>query len=161
MLQFSFIYWWSLHCSPLGCLSLFLWIKLQIWTQPQLFVYLIDLFYLLVSAFFICVDISYLEIIALVKKKCKETLFVWVVVLKKKNQLLSLDLPYGWEQEIDEEGQIIYVEWVWYSKMLYSTSKPVRLLLPVNIFALSFLATSTSGARILTQGRPLQSKMLS
>lgn len=26
------------------------------------------------------------------------------------NPLFSLDLPYGWEQEIDEEGQIIYVE---------------------------------------------------
>lgn len=24
--------------------------------------------------------------------------------------LLSVDLPYGWEQELDEEGQIIYVE---------------------------------------------------
>lgn len=33
-------------------------------------------------------------------------LFVWVIF----NPLFFLDLPYGWEQEIDEEGQIIYVE---------------------------------------------------
>lgn len=44
--------------------------------------------------------------------KCIHTFFFYKLFLLKNNKSLSFstDLPYGWEQETDEKGQIIYIE---------------------------------------------------
>lgn len=68
----------------------------------------VDLIHLLtfISAF-ICLTVSQTATIVLVKKKTASKCCLFGLFF---NPLFSLDLPYGWEQEIDEEGQIIYVE---------------------------------------------------
>lgn len=44
--------------------------------------------------------------------KCIYIFFFYKLFLLKNNKCLSFstDLPYGWEQETDEKGQIIYIE---------------------------------------------------